>query len=202
MKRFLVVLLLVVVVGGGLLGLLFMGKYNGLVSGQETVSARWGEVDNMYKRRFDLIQQLVDTVRGAADFERNTLEAVIQARASVGQVQLPAEMPTDPEALAAYMQAQQGLSGALGRLFALSENYPQLRATESFLSLQDQIEGSENRITVARSDFIEAVRLYNTSLRTFPSNLLAGLFGFEKAATLPAEPATHNAPVIDFRQGG
>ena len=184
------------------LGLTAMGKYNGLVTGEEAVTARWSEIDNMYKRRFDLIPQLVETVKGAADYERGTLEAVIEARASVGRVQLPAELPTDPDALAAYMQAQQGLSGALGRLFALSESYPALRATESFLGLQDQIEGSENRITVARSDFIEAVRVYNTSLRKFPGNLLAGAFGFEKAAVLPADEAEREAPAIDFGNDG
>ena len=135
-----------------LFGVIAVGTYNGLVKSQERVDAKWSDVENQYKRRFDLIPNLVATVEGAADFERGVLTDVTEARAKVAQVRLPEGAPTDPEALERYMEAQRGLSGALGRLFAVSENYPQLRATQGFLSLQDQIEGTENRVAVARTD--------------------------------------------------
>jgi len=185
-----------------ILGATAMSGYNGLVSGQELITARTANIDSMYKRRYDLIPQLVSTVKGAADYESSTLQEVVDARASVGRMQLPAELASDPDALAAYMKAQDGLSSALGRLFAVSESYPQLRATEAFLSLQDQIEGTENRIAVARGDFIEAVRSYNTHRRRFPSNIMAGLFGFEEAPTLTAEAAVRDVPAINFDDDG
>ena len=194
---------LVIVIGLALvLGVTAMSGYNGLVSGQELITARTAGIDSMYKRRYDLIPQLVSTVKGAADYESGTLQAVVEARASVGRMQLPAELASDPDALAAYMKAQDGLSSALGRLFAVSESYPQLRATEAFLSLQDQIEGTENRIAVARGDFIEAVRGYNTHRRRFPSNIMAQLFGFEEAPTLTAEAAVRDVPAINFNDDG
>ncbi len=170
--------------------------YNGLVAGQERVGAAWQEIDNQYKRRFDLVPNLVETVKGAADFERSTLDAVVQARAKVGQVQLPAEIPTDPAKLKAYVAAQRGLGAALGRMFAVAESYPQLKATQNYLSLQDQLEGTENRIAVARRDYIDAVRAFNTKRRSFPANLLAG--GFEAAEPLPAEEAARETPKVDF----
>src|SRR5690606_12218432 len=138
-----------------LLGVTGIGKYNSLVTEREKVAAAWSEIDNQYQRRYELIPNLVETVKGAADFERSTLEAVVEARASVGRVQLPAELPTDPAQLDAYLRAQQGLGAALGRLFAVAESYPQLKATQNFLSLQDQLEGTENRIAVARRDYID-----------------------------------------------
>ena len=144
--------------------------------------------------------QLVETVKGAADFEKSVLTDVIEARASVGRVQLP-EVPTDPAQLEAYMRAQQGLSGALGRLFAVAEQYPTLRATENFLSLQDQLEGTENRITTARNDYIEASRAYNTDVRRFPGNLVAGMLGFEAAAPIPVGESDRERPEIDFGTG-
>lgn len=188
-----VLLLLLVIVGVSTIG-----SYNDLVAEHARVQAAWSEIDNQYRRRFDLIPNLVATVKGAAEFERSTLEAVTEARASVGRAQLPAELPTDPERLEQYIAAQQGLSAALGRLFSVAENYPQLRATEGFLSLQDQIEGTENRIAVARRDYIDAVRTYNTKVRSFPANLMAGMFGFEPAAQLTAEPEQREAPKVDF----
>jgi LemA protein len=181
-----------------ILGVMSVGKYNGMVAERVSTEAAWSEIDNQYKRRLELIPNLVETVKGAADFEKSTLQAVTEARASVGRVQLPPGVPTDPKQLEAYMQAQQGLGSALGRLFAVAESYPQLTATKGFLSLQDQIEGTENRIAVARNGYIEAVRRYNTSLQTFPNNLLAGLFGFEPAAQLTAEPEARKAPKVDF----
>jgi len=189
-------LLLILIVGG-----LFVGRYNALVSGQERIEASWSQVENQYKRRFDMIPNLVATVEGAADFERGVLIDVTEARAKVGQVRLPDRMPTDEKGLAAYMQAQQGLSGALGRLFAVSENYPQLRATQGFLSLQDQVEGTENRIGVARRDYIDSVRSYNTTRRKFPGNIVAGMTGFEKAAQFTVSEEETVVPVIDFGGG-
>lgn len=191
-----VVILLALIFGG-----IFMGRYNGLVGHQERTEAAWSEIDNQYKRRYELVPQLVATVKGAADFERSTLEAVTEARASVGRAQLPAGLPTDPAQLQAYAQAQQGLGAALGRLFAVSERYPELKATQNFLSLQDQLEGTENRIAVARRDYIDAVRAYNTYRRSFPTNFVAGLFGFETVPQLAGDPAERETPKIDFGTG-
>jgi LemA protein len=181
-----------------IVGATAMSGYNGLVSDQEMITATTAGIDSMYKRRYDLIPQLVATVKGAADYESGTLQAVVDARASVGQIKMPSELAADPDGLAAYMKAQDGLSSALGRLFAVSESYPQLRATENFLSLQDQIEGTENRIAVARGDFIKAVLKYNTRRRKFPSNLIAGMFEFEPSPTLSADPLVREAPAISF----
>jgi len=186
-------LLLALILGG-----MLVGRYNGLVTQQEKARAAWSEIDNQYKRRYDLVPQLVSTVQGAADFERTTLEAVTEARASVGRAQLPAGLPTDPKQLQAYIAAQQGLGSALGRLFAVAEQYPELKATQSFLSLQDQLEGTENRIATARRDYIEAVRGYNTYQRRFPTNLVAGLFGFDPLAQLEAEAAERETPKVEF----
>jgi LemA protein len=185
-----------------LLGAVFWSKFNQLTAGRESVKMHWAEIDNQYKRRFDLIPNLVETVKGAADFEKSTLDAVTQARASVGKVQLPGNLPTDPAQLQAYMQAQQSLSGALSRLFAVAENYPQLRGTQNFLSLQDQIEGTENRVAVARRDYLEAVRLYNTSAQTFPGNVIAGLFHFETIPQLEIAPEERATPKVDFGTSG
>jgi len=200
--------LVAVGVGGALvLCLLLFGgiaasKYNTLQKDRESTKGAWAEIDNQYKRRFDLIPNLVETVKGAADFERSTLDAVTEARASVGRAQLPGDVPTDPAKLQAYLQAQQSLSGALSRLFAVAENYPQLKATQNFLSLQDQIEGTENRIGTARRDYIEAVRRYNTSTKTFPGNVIAGMFGFESIPQLESAPEERATPKVDFGTGG
>ena len=191
-----VALLLVLIVGG-----IFMGRYNKLVTTQETIEAAWSEIDNQYKRRFDLIPQLVKTVQGAADFEKSTLEAVTEARASVGRAQLPAGVPTDPAQLQAYVQAQQGLGSALSRLMVVVERYPEIKANQNFLSLQDQLEGTENRIAVARRDYIEAVRIYNTTRRRFPANLIAGMFGFEKQPQMQFDAAERETPQVEFDFG-
>lgn len=193
----LLVVLLVLVIGGGCAA----SAYNGMVSAEETVSAKWGQVDNQYKRRYDLIPNLVETVKGAADFEQSTITAVTEARASVGRLQLPEGLPTDQAALDEYARAQSSLGGTLGRLFAVSENYPQLRASQNFLSLQDQLEGTENRIAVARADYVEAVQAFNTRVRKFPNSLFAGLFGFEKLPQF-STTAEESAPVkVDFGTG-
>jgi LemA protein len=189
--------LLVVLIFGGLL----VGRYNNVVTYDERVQAAWSEIDNQYKRRYDLVPQLVSTVQGAADFERSTLEAVTEARASVGRAQLPAGLPTDPAQLQAWLAAQQGLGAALGRLFAVAEQYPELKATQGFLSLQDQLEGTENRIAVARRDYIDAVRAFNTFRRTFPTSIVAALFGFDALAQLEATAEEREAPKIEFGSG-
>jgi LemA protein len=188
-----VIVLVVLLVGG-----LFVGRYNGLVGLQEKTGAAWSEIDNQYKRRFDLVPQLVKVVQGAADFEKSTLEAVIEARASVGRVQLPPGLPSDPKQLQAYVEAQQGLGAALGRLFAVAEQYPELKATQNFLSLQDQLEGTENRIAVARRDYIDSVREYNTYRRRFPTTIVAGLLGFDAVAQLEIQERERETPQVEF----
>ena len=191
------VVLLIALIFGGIL----MGRYNGLVTHQERTEAAWSEIDNQYKRRYDLVPQLVATVKGAAEFEQSTLQAVTEARASVGRMQLPAGVPTDAAQLQAYTQAQQGLGAALGRLFAVSERYPDLKATQNFLTLQDQLEGTENRITVARRDYIDAVRIYNTYRRRFPTNFVSGMFGFEAVPQLAGDPVERETPKVEFDFG-
>ena len=188
----------VILVIGLLVGGCGVKQYNSLRASQQNVAGRWAEIDNQYKRRFDLIPNLVETVKGAANFEKSTLEAVVEARASVGRVQLPQEMPTDPKALEAYLSAQQGLSGALGRLFAVTESYPDLKASKNFLSLQDQIEGTENRIAVARRDYIDAAQQHNTRVVSFPASLIASTFGIKEAAQFQAPAEERAAPKVQF----
>ena len=175
-----------------------VGTYNSLVTSQEKIKAAWSEIDNQYKRRFDLIPSLVNTVKGAADFEKSTLEEVTEARASVGRAQLPQGLPTDPAQLQEYLQAQQSLGAALGRLMVVVERYPELKANQNFLTLQDQLEGTENRIAVARRDYIDAVRIYNTARRRFPASIIAGMFGFEKKQQLELEPEVRETPNVEF----
>jgi LemA protein len=191
-----VALLLVLIVG-----MTLMGRYNSLVSLQEKTDAAWSQVSNQYKRRFDLIPQLVSTVQGAADFEKSTITEVTEARASVGRAQLPAGAPTDPAQLQSFMQAQQGLGSALSRLMVVVERYPELKASQNFLALQDQLEGTENRISVARKDYIDSVRQYNTYLRRFPTNLLAGMYGFEKLAQFEVTEQEQQTPNVEFDFG-
>jgi LemA protein len=191
-------------VGGGLLvvvlaiGGMLVGTYNSLVGKREGVAAAWSEIDNQYKRRYDLIPQLVETVKGAANFEKSTLESVTEARASVGRVQLPAEVPTDPAQLQAYIAAQQGLGSALGRLLVVAEAYPDLKASAAFRDLQSQLEGTENRIAVARRDYIDAVKDYNTAIQKVPGSLVAGFGDFSPAAQLTMPEAERTAPQVDF----
>ena len=188
-----VVLLIAVVIVGSM-----VGRYNQLVSSQEKIKAAWSEIDNQYKRRYDLIPQLVNTVQGAADFEKTTLEAVTEARASVGRAQLPAGLPTDPARMQAYIQAQQSLGSALARMMVVVERYPELKANQNFLSLQDQLEGTENRIAVARRDYIDAVRIYNTQRRRFPTSIIAGMFGFDQQPQLEIAPESRETPNVEF----
>lgn len=173
------------------------GKYNGLVTKDENVKNKWGVVQSSYQRRADLIPNLVATVKGAANFETETLEKVIQARASATQIKVDAS-DLSPEKIQQYQAAQGQLSQALGRLLAVSESYPDLKANANFQNLQAQLEGTENRINVARNDFNEAVNGYNSSVRAFPTNIVAGIAGFKQKGYFEAAAGAENAPQVKF----
>lgn len=176
---------------------MFVGMFNGLVASRETVETRLGDIQSQYQRRADLIPNLVSTVKGAANFEKSTLTEVTDARARATQMTLDPSNAT-PEQIAAYQNAQGELSQALGRLLAVAENYPELTATQNFKDLQVQLEGTENRITVARNDFNEAARSYNTSIKTFPRNIFAGMFGFEQYSYFEADQGADVVPQVEF----
>lgn len=171
--------------------------YNGLVTLDETVKNKWANVESDYQRRSDLIPNLVNTVKGEANFEQTTLQNVISARASATQVKLDANDLT-PEKIQQYQAAQGQLSQALGKLLMVTENYPNLRANDAFRGLQTQLEGTENRIKVARNDFNDAVAAYNVKARTFPNNIFAGLFGFKTKEGFKAEAGSEKAPEVKF----
>jgi LemA protein len=191
-------ILIVVLLFAGIAGCAGYGTYNRLVSADEDVNQSWADLQSQYQRRADLIPNLVSTVRGAADFERQTLEEVVQARARATAINVTADDLNDPAAVEAYLAAQQQLGGALGRLLAIAEAYPQLRATEAFRDLQVQLEGTENRIAVARRDYNRAATEYNRTIRTFPTNVFAGIFGFDRRATFEADPGAERAPRVEF----
>lgn len=174
-----------------------IGGYNGMVSMDEKVQNSWSNVETQYQRRADLIPNLVNTVKGYATHEKTTLEEVVKARSEATSVKID---PTNltAEKMAEYQKAQGNVSSALGRLLMVAENYPQLKANENFLELQSQLEGTENRITVARKDFNDTAREYNTSIRRFPKNILASIFGFEKKAYFEAESGAEKAPEVKF----
>jgi LemA protein len=178
--------------------------YNTIPTNEERAKAAWSEVLNQYQRRADLIPNLVETVKAYAAHEREVLEAVVAARAEATSVQISPEMLDNPEALQAFQDGQAGLTGALSRLLAVVENYPDLKASQNFLALQAQLEGTENRIAVARRDYIEAVRVYNTSLRTFPSVIWASLWftDNEPFATFTVEEDKMDVPKVDFGSDG
>lgn len=187
-----------------MLPLLSACGFNTIPTHEEQAKAAWSEVLNQYQRRADLIPNLVETVKGYAAHEREVLEAVVEARAKATQVQVSPEALDNPEAFKAFQEGQAGLTGALSRLLAVVENYPDLKANQNFLALQAQLEGTENRIAVARRDYIEAVRVYNTSLRTFPTMLWAK-FWFTDAKpfqTFTIAEENMNAPKVDFGTGG
>lgn len=171
--------------------------YNGLVSAEEEVESAWAQVENQYQRRSDLIPNLVATVKGYAAHESETLEGVISARARATQITVDPSNAT-PEQLAAYQKAQGELSQALGRLMAVAESYPDLKANENFRDLQAQLEGTENRCTIARQNFNEVARAFNTYLRRFPNNIIAGAFGFEKKPYFEADEEAKKAPKVEF----
>jgi LemA protein len=195
----LAILVLIVVI----LGISAAGTYNRLVALNQDVDRSWSEVENQYQRRSDLIPNLVATVQGAATFEKETLTAVTEARASVGRATItPGKAPADPESLARFQQAQDQLGSALQRLLVVAERYPELRANQNFRDLQAQLEGTENRIAVARARFNESAQTYNTVLKKFPTNLMAGLLGFkEKPYFKATTPGAEQAPKVQFNFG-
>jgi LemA protein len=175
------------------------GQYNGLVTQDETVKKSWNDVQSQYQRRADLIPNLVNTVKGEANFERGTLNDVINARARATSMQVSPENLT-PENIEKFQQAQGQLSGALSRLLVTVEQYPNLRANDAFRNLQTQLEGTENRIAVARNDFNAKVQDYNTQVRRFPAAIFAGMMGFHPRAGFTADPGSQNSPKVDFRE--
>jgi len=171
--------------------------YNTMVSQDQNVKGKWGNVQSEYQRRSDLIPNLVNTVKGAADFEKSTLEAVVNARAKATATTID---PTNltPENIAKFQQAQGELSGALSRLLVTIERYPDLKANQNFRDLQAQLEGTENRIKVARNDFNGSVQTFNTTVKSFPNNIFAGIFGFKEKGYFAADPGADKAPTVDF----
>ena len=196
MKKSTIVLLSVVGVLLLLAGVC-VSTYNGLVTKDETVSEKWGAVQTVYQRRADLIPNLVNTVKGYAAHESSTLQEVTEARAQATSIKLDPTTAT-PEQMQAWMDAQQELSKSLGRLLAIAESYPELKASQNFLALQSQLEGTENRISVERQRYNEAVKEYNVSVRRFPSNIIASMFGFDQKPMFEAQEGAEVAPVVQF----
>jgi LemA protein len=200
-------LILVVLIFGGY----FISTRNHIVELDQAVLAQWSQVENDYQRRYDLVPNLVRTVQGAANFEKSTLEAVVNARARVGQVQAPAtaggppgaqpSLPNDPNAMANFAAAQQGLSNALSRLLIVVERYPELKSNQNFLELQSQLEGTENRIAVERRRYNETAQTYNTTILRVPANVVANMSGFKTKAYFKAAEGASQAPTVDFNFG-
>ena len=174
-----------------------VSEYNGLVNLDEGVANKWGDVETQYQRRADLIPNLVNTVKGYAAHEQETLESVVAARSQATQIKVDPDNLT-PEKLAEFQKAQGEVTSALGKLLAITENYPDLKANQNFLELQAQLEGTENRINVARVNFNDATKKYNTAIRRFPKNILAGMFGFEKRSYFEAQDGAETAPQVQF----
>ncbi len=189
----LIIILAVILIFGGCA----CNGYNTLVKLDENTKGKWGNVQSEYQRRSDLIPNLVNTVKGAANFEQTTLTNVIEARAKATQVKIDAN-DLSPEKIAQFQQAQAQVTGALGRLLAVAENYPDLKATQNFRDLQAQLEGTENRIKVARNDFNTSVQDYNSVARRFPNSLYAGIFGFKTKGYFQSEPGSEKAPNVQF----
>lgn len=188
------------VIGALVLGLPIIGSYNSLVGLDQAVQAQWGQVENVYQRRADLVPNLVATVKGAADFEKDTFTAVTEARSRVGQVAAGQQVPNDPAEFAKFQQAQDGLSSALSRLMVVVEKYPDLKATANFRDLQAQLEGTENRISVERMRFNEAAQAFNTRRQSFPTVMIAGFFGdrFREKIYFKAQAGAETAPAVKF----
>lgn len=194
MKNVTLIIFLVIL---ALLGMKGCSSYNGMVTKDENVSQAWSNVQSAYQRRADLIPNLVSTVKGYAEHEKSTLEAVINARSKATSVNIDASNLT-PEMMQKFNQAQQGLSGALSKLLVSVERYPDLKANQNFLELQSQLEGTENRINVERNKFNATVTDYNKSVRRFPNNLFAGVFGFARKGTFEAQAGSEEAPKVNF----
>ena len=191
------VILITVVALVAIIALWAMSAYNKLVVADESVTTEWANVESQYQRRADLIPNLVSTVKGYAAHEQETLEAVVSARAKATQMTVDAKNLT-PEKLQEFQAAQGEVGAALGRLLMITENYPDLKANQNFMALQEQLEGTENRIQVARQKFNLTAKTYNTSIRRFPTNILAGMFGFESKAYFEAEAGADKAPKVEF----
>ena len=186
---------LIVVIGA--IAIWLISSYNGMVKMDEEVSSAWSNVENQYQRRADLIPNLVNVVKGYASHEKETFEAVVSARSKATQVTVDPENLT-PEKLQEYQKAQGEVGATLGRLLAITESYPELKANENFKELQAQLEGTENRISVERRNFNEVARSYNTAVRTFPKTIIAGMFGFDKRPYFEAEEGANKAPEVKF----
>jgi LemA protein len=182
-------------------GVVALGAYNNLVGLNQAVDAQWAQVENQYQRRADLIPNLVNTVAGAANFEKSTLQAVVQARASVGSLD-PSKLPDNPAGMAKFQQAQDALSGALSRLLVVVERYPDLKANQNFRDLQSQLEGTENRVSVERMRYNEKAQEYNTARLRFPTVLFANLFGMREKTYFKAAAGSERAPSVNFNFGG
>lgn len=191
------VILISVVALVAIIALWAMSAYNKLVVADESVTTEWANVESQYQRRADLIPNLVSTVKGYAAHEQETLDAVVSARAKATQMTVDAKDLT-PEKLQEFQAAQGEVGAALGRLLMITENYPDLKANQNFMALQEQLEGTENRIQVARQKFNLTAKTYNTSIRRFPTNILAGMFGFESKAYFEAEAGADKAPKVEF----
>lgn len=196
--------LIALVVAVVILGMYLVGVYNSLVGSEQAVEAQWAQVQNVYQRRADLIPNLVATVRGAANFEQETLRQVIEARSRVGQMtpQATQEILNDPQKFAQFQQAQDTLGQALSRLMVVVERYPELRSVPAFQDLMVQLEGTENRIAVERRSFNQVAQDYNTRVRRFPAALFAGMMGFEPRPYFTAAPGAETAPKVDFGAPG
>jgi LemA protein len=187
-------LILALIVGGAF----FVSVRNNLVGLDEQVNQQWAQVQSQYQRRYDLIPNLVRTVQGAANFEKSTLEAVVNARSRVGQVTAPAGAPTDQASLDQFAAAQQNLSSALSRLLVVVERYPELKSNQNFLELQSQLEGTENRISVERQRFNDKAATYNTAVRRFPASIIAGMSGFKQRPYFQGSTGAQTAPDVNF----
>lgn len=201
MKKFpkwLIALIIVLVCVFGIFSC-YKNTYNSLVVKDENVTAQWAQVQNQYQRRLDLIPNLVSTVKGYAAHEKDVFTQVSEARASAGgQINISDEVLSDPEAFARYQQIQDNLGSSLQRLLMVTEQYPELKADQQFLALQDQLEGTENRIAIERQRYNEAAKSYNTTIRTFPTNLIANMSGFEKKQYFAASQEAQSAPKVEF----
>jgi len=190
--------LLIILIAAVLFVFVFAGRYNSLVVLKENVDEKWAQVENVYQRRLDLIPNLVATVKGYASHEKDTLEAVVRARAEAMQTKVDAGSLSDEEKFRAFTRAQDSLSSALSRLLVVVERYPDLKASQNFLALQSQLEGTENRISVERRRFNEAVRKYNTTIKRFPTNVIAGIFNFKEVAYFKSAKEAASAPKVEF----
>ena len=196
MKKFLIVVIVLVAVGVGIFAW-GVSKYNGLVEKQESVETAWAQVENVYQRRMDLVPNLVNTVKGYAKHEKETLDAVMNARAKATQMTVDVDDLSE-ENIRKFQEAQGELQQAMGRLMMITENYPDLKANENFLALQSQLEGTENRITVERQKFNETAKAYNTAVRKFPTSIIASMCDFEKKGYFEAQEGAEKAPVVEF----